>query len=280
MRTWFIEDAGGGCRAFSEVVVLVSESPVESYTARVPLTWDGGESLEEVVCRAVIEMMEKAGVSRNDQLLVCSGNIFHGLHAWLTENNYNWEYARMDGLAHDIAEDAFYSQILKAGFPPHIKLAERNYRDFYRVLEKWIMEDESRLSYLKDRLVRQKPVETRYVLKGNGARKLRCCGCKKNILPYTPVVEFKARQDGKRVRKCYHPDCSPVTPMKNKLKAATGKVNGTVREGLMAICRKETSCGICNLNIAPDSQAFYVYLDGKLVVCHPGCASVEYKQET
>jgi hypothetical protein len=278
LRTWFIEDAGGGCRAFSEVVVLVSEDPVESYTAQIPLTWNGGESLEEVACRAVAEMMEKAGVKVDDHILVCSGNIFHGLHAWLTEHKYNWEFARMDGLAHDIAEDAFYRQIVKAGFPPHIKLTERNYRDFYRVVEKWITEDESRHSYMKDRLVRQKPVETRYVLKANSARKLRCCGCNKNIMPYSPVVEFKARLDGKKVRKCYHPECSPVTPLKNKLPAASGKINGALLEGLLSFCRKETNCGICSLNIIPDSLAFYAYRDGKLLICHPGCVSAEYKR--
>lgn len=271
MRTWYIEDAGGGCRAFSEVVVLVSENPEEAHTSKIPLTWSGGESLEEMVCRTMIGLMEKAGVTREDHILVCSGNIFHGLHAWLTEKNYNWEFARMDGLAHDIAEMEFYNQILKAGFPPHIKLTDRNYRDFYRVVEKWIMEDESRHSFFKDRVVRQKPVETRYVLKANGVRKQRCSCCRKSILPYTPMVEFKARQEGKKIRKYYHPECSPVTPLKNKLKTALGVMGGKKIEGVVSPCRNEMSCAVCGEIITPGSDTFFSYPSGKLTACHTGC---------
>lgn len=271
MRTWFIEDAGGGCRAFSEVVVLVSEKPRETYTAKIPLTWSGGESLEEIVCRTVVGMMEKAGVTTDDQVLVCSGNIFHGLHAWLKENGYNWEFARMEGLAHDHAENEFNRQIVQAGFPPHIKLMDRNYRDFYRLVEKWVLEKESRHCYMKDRSVRQKPVEARYVLKGNNARTLRCSGCQKKILPYTPVVEFKLRQTGKRIRKNYHPECSPVTPFKNKLKRARAEIDGTVIEGLLAPCRKETVCPVCNGEVTTGEQIFYGYRDNRLISGHLNC---------
>lgn len=271
MKTWFIEDAGGGCRAFSEVVVLVSERPKETYTAKIPLTWSGGESLEEVVCKKIVDLMDKAGVTKEDKVLVCSGNIFHGLHAWLKENEYNWEFAKMEGLAHNIAEEEFNKQIVKAGFPSHIKLLDRNYRDFYRLVEKWVMEQKAGQRYMKDRLVRQKPVETRYILKANHARTLRCSGCQKKILPYTPVVEFKVRQDGKRIKKNYHPDCSPVTPFKNKLKKMTGKINATAIEGLVAPCRKEAVCPVCNGQLTPGEEAFYGYLDTKLLTGHKNC---------
>ena len=120
MRQWYVEDAGGGCRAFSEIVVLVSEDPREIYWSAVPLTWSDNLSLEEVVCQQVITLMSQAGVTKEDQILVCSGNIFFGFHRWLNDHNYLWETAKMDGLAHEVAESLFSAQINAAGFPEEI----------------------------------------------------------------------------------------------------------------------------------------------------------------
>ena len=135
MKTWYVEDAGGGCLAFSEVLVLVCENPQEIYTARVPLTWEDDLTLEQMVSRLVIKMMEEAGVTKNDQLLVCSGNIFNDFHQWLTEEGYQWNYHKMDGLAHEVAEQTFYQQILDAGFPAFVHPSPGNYRLYYSFVE-------------------------------------------------------------------------------------------------------------------------------------------------
>ncbi|WP_194174930.1 hypothetical protein [Desulfofundulus thermobenzoicus] len=271
MKVWFVEDAGGGCRAFSEVVVLVCENPLKKYVARVPLTWNTRESLEEVVLRLMIDLMYRAGVSREDRILVCSGNIFHAFHRWLTEKGYNWEYARMEGLAHDIAEDEFQRQITAAGFPRQIHLVERNYRDFYRQVEKWVMQQPEPQRFLKDREVRQKPVETRYTLKSNYARTRRCSTCRKPILPFTPMVEYRATREGKRIRHYYHPSCSPVRPLKNKLLTGSAQwADGEVR-GIIIPCRVDSPCHWCDRIIPAGETAFYGYAGDKLLTGHMDC---------
>jgi hypothetical protein len=271
MRQWYVEDAGGGCRAFSEVVVLVSELPREIYWSTIPLTWSNNQSLEEIVCQNVIELMAKAGVSIEDQILVCSGNIFFGYHHWLNDHDYTWSTVKMDGLAHEVAEGIFQHQIVAAGFPADIKLVNRNYRVFYRAVEDWVMEKPSRQRYLKDRRVREKPVETRYLSKGNGARVRKCSCCWGKILPFTPVVEYTHRENGKRIHRYYHLRCSPVKPLKSRLVEHTVRWQNETITGVLLAARPETCCTVCNELLQPGEPVFYGYHLGKLFCGHPGC---------
>lgn len=271
MRTWYIEDAGGGCQAFSEVLVLVSEEPREVYTAKLPITWDEEVGMEEMACRLVIELMEQAGVTKTDRVLVCSGNIFHTLHQWLEKEGYNWEAAKMDGLAHQSAEDAFHLQLVEAGVPKIFRLEERDYRTFYRQVEKWVREQPHPNMYWKDRDARQKPAEARYRLRNTFSRPRRCRKCKKPVRPYSPLVEHRVRQKGKKYRHYYHPQCSPVEPLKGRLVFATASFEGNQVEGLILPLREETPCPVCGNSMAAGERIFYGYLDNTLVFGHRDC---------
>lgn len=276
MRTWYIEDAGGGCRAFSEVLVLVSEEPLEIYSATVPLTWEEKISLEEMACRLVIDMMKKARVSKQDKILVCSGNIFHTLHRWLEEENYNWSTAKMDGLAHEVAEDVFYRQLIKEGVPKEYRLTGRDYSSFYRNIENWVKEQPNSHCYWKDREARRKPAELRYKLKHTLRHKRFCRSCHRVILPYSPVVEHRFRQQGKRYRHFYHPHCSPFIPLVGQLNYATGRFQGQAIEGLIIpFPEKESSpCPHCGQPLVPGQPTFYGYAGKQLVYGHTRCLGV------
>lgn len=276
MRTWYIEDAGGGCRAFSEVLVLVSEKPREIYTALVPLTWQTGQTLEEVVLELVLDMMTRAGVTREDQILVCSGNIFHDLHRYLQENHYNWSTARMEGLAHEIAEQVFFEQIVQAGFPSYIKLNSRNYREFYQMVERWVLENKSRLQYLKDRLVRQKPIGNKYCYKANRSRPRHCSRCHNAILPFTPMVECRINSRGKKIHRYYHPACSPVQPLKNKLVTMEATLHGHPLCGVITRSNREERCALCQLPIPAGQTAFFGYHNEQLLTVHLSCLNVNH----
>lgn len=272
LKEWQVEDAGGGCRAFSEVLVLVCEQTGEIYSSHLPLTWNDGASLEEKACLLLVEMMKRAGVSREDSLKVCSGNIFHAFHNWLTENGYNWEKARIDGLAHEAAEELFRRQVLEAGFPLDVSLVERNYRDYYRAIEEWVKKDQCRHVFLKDFAVRRKPAETRYILKGNGGHTHRCLQCRQKIMPYTPVVVYRARENGRRVRRYYHPGCTPVEPLKSTLETLTIQWNASPLEGVILNCNQEACiCTVCRQPVEPGHRAFYGYLNGQVIAGHPAC---------
>ncbi|MEW5952790.1 MAG: hypothetical protein AB1815_03390 [Bacillota bacterium] len=271
MKQWYVEDAGGGCRAFSEIVVLVSEEPREIYWSAIPLTWSNNFSLEEIVCQQVLDLMARAGVSKKDHLFVCSGNIFSGFHRWLNEHHYHWETVKMDGLAHEVAENIFSAQINEAGFPLDIQLVDRNYRNFYQAIESWVMENPARHCYLKDRQVRQKPVETRYVIKSNGSRTQKCDQCRGKIMPFTPVVEYRHRENGKRIRRFYHLSCSPVEPLKNRLSEHTVCRHNENVTGVLTGVRTGARCAVCNELMQPGETAFYGYQAGKLFCGHPGC---------
>jgi len=268
---WYIEDAGGGCRSFSEVLVLVSEDPQRIYKSFLPLTWDNKLSLEEMARQKVLEMMQKAGVKRDDHLYVCPGNIFFGLHKWLTENGYHWETTKMDGLAHDVAEQTFQQQIISAGFPADIRLEERNYRDYYRQIDAWIKEDPSRIQYAKDIKVRCKPASLRYILKGNAGSTRTCSHCRKKILPYNPIIQFRYREFGKKKSHYYHPECSPVKPHKNKLQQAHIKWQDEALHGVIIPARENLPCLICNQEIPAGTKAVHVRRDKELIFGHPDC---------
>lgn len=274
MRTWYIEDAGGGCRAFSEVLVLVSEKPQKIYTARMPLTWKEEISMEEIACRLVINMMKKAGVTKNDRVLVCPGNIFHTLHQWLENNGYNWSTAKMDGLAHDAAEEAFYQQLVESGVPGEYKLQGRDYRTFYRQVEEWVKQQPDPSKYWKDREARKKPAEARYRLKNTFGRPRKCRKCGKKIKPYSPMVEHRVRKNGRKYRRYFHPRCSPVEPMKGKLDYAVVKFDDKTITGLVLPCGEETTCSLCGEPIKPGNKTFYGYMGEKLVYGHMDCFEI------
>ncbi|AGL02619.1 hypothetical protein [Desulfoscipio gibsoniae] len=271
MLQWYIEDAGGGCRAFSEVLVLVCEQPRLIYQRFLPLTWDNKMSMEEIACRKVLEMMREAGVKRDDYLYVCSGNIFFGLHKWLTENGYHWETAKMEGLAHEVAENTFQQQIISAGFPAEIRLEERNYRDYYRQVDAWIKENATRIQYIKDMKVRCKPARLRYLLKGNAGSARTCSHCRKKILPYSPMVQYRFREFGKKKSRYYHPDCSPVKPHKNKLQQARIDWQGEVLNGVILPTRETQPCKICGQDVPTGTKAVHARRDRELIFGHPNC---------
>lgn len=264
MKTWYIEDAGGGCRAFSEVLVLVCEEPQMVFSSQMPLTWEESVTMEQMATRIVKKMMQDAGVTRQDYLLVCSGNIFHDLHRWLTEEEYRWDYHKMDGLAHQIAEEGFYQQMLEAGFPAFVRPSDHNYRLFYSFVEHWVAQHPDRQKHLKDRSCRAKPLEQHYILRSNGHRRQFCQKCRQVIEPYLPLVEYQFKQNGARRRCYYHPECSPVAPGKIKLKTLKLSYQGAEVEAAVKSTRREgMACSVCGNPLIPDAEALHWYDSSK-----------------
>jgi len=272
VKVWYVEDAGGGCRAFSEVLVLVCENPEEIYTSQIPLTWEVDLTCEQMATQLVVKMMQAAKVTKDDQLFVCSGNIFNDFHRWLTEEGYSWEYHKMDGLAHHTAEQAFYQQILDAGFPSFVHPTDGNYRLFYAFVDTWLAQDPTRNQYLKDRPKRSKPIEQNYTLKSNNQRKRICNQCKQSIRAYDPIVEYQFKQNGSRLRWHFHPDCSPVVPGKIKLKTMTIQVQENEVTGVIRSYKdKNLACFVCNKTLEPGEEIFIGYLNESLLQGHQTC---------
>ncbi|GAB6158062.1 hypothetical protein JCM39194_12620 [Desulfotomaculum varum] len=272
MKTWYVEDAGGGCRAFGEVLVLVCEETNEVYATRVPATWSNKMGWEELVCRLMIDLMAAAGAGPDDRYLVCSGNIFHTYHRWLTEHGYNWSTHKMDGLAHEAAENEFHRMVVEAGFPAHIKLVDRDYRSYYNEIEKWVASDPARQQlYWKDREVRKKPAQPRYVLKSTLGRARTCRHCRQAIPPFSPAVELKYRQNGRKFRYFFHPDCSPVQPLQSQLEQLAVPWQGGQLTGILVPCQDQVHCVLCGRPLAPGEQTFYAYAGNRLLAGHPAC---------
>lgn len=272
MKEWYVEDAGGGCRAFSEILVLVCEDPEEIYTSQMPLTWETDLTWEQMATQLIIKMMDTAKVTKEDRLYVCSGNIFHDFHRFLTEAGYTWECHKMDGLAHQVAEQAFYQQILNAGFPSFVRPSDVNYRLFYAFVEKWLAQDPARNRYLKDRPKRTKPIEQFYTLKASSRRARFCHQCQQPIRPFDPIVEYRSKQNGRRMYWYYHPDCSPVAPGKNKLQTALLFIEGQEITGIIRIAKDSNLiCSFCQKNVATGEAIFAGYLHEKLVQGHLTC---------
>ncbi|WP_459908958.1 hypothetical protein [Desulfotomaculum defluvii] len=272
LKTWYVEDAGGGCQAFGEVVVLVCEETGEIFSARVPVTWTNKMGWEELVCNLLLELMEKAGATKDDEYLVCSGNIFHTYHKWLTEQEYKWQTHKMDGLAHDAAENEFHRMVVETGFPIDIKLENRDYRTYYNAIEKWISSNpERKKRYWKDREVRKKPAVPRYVLKSTMNRARTCQHCNKPIPPFSPAVELKHRIEGRKIRYFYHPACSPVEPLKSQLNQLEVSWRGGKLTGILVPCPEAVHCSICGQPVEPGQRTFYAYDNDQLVCCHPTC---------
>ncbi len=273
MTYWYIEDAGGGCRAFSEVLVLVSENPVRIHRRTLPLTWESSITVEEMVFKKVMEMLNEAGVTKEDYLYVCSSNLFYHLHKWLTDNGYRWETAKMDGLAHEVAERYFQEQIVQAGFPAQIRLEERNYREFYGFVDAWIKEDLSRSRFIKDMRVRCKPAQFKYILRANTGHVRKCSRCRGKIQPFTPMVQYRYREQGKKKSRYYHPGCTPVKPHKNKLEPVELTWRNKNITGVMLANKEIKPCLICKREIAAGEKAVHAFCDQEFIFGHRDCFS-------
>ncbi len=271
MKTWYIEDAGGGCKAFSEVIVLVCEEPQEIYKVQIPLFWKGKESLEQKVLQVALEIMQKAGVQKSDQLLVCSGNIFSALHEWLTQNQYTWETTKMEGLAHYTAEEGFQQQLVQAGFPPYLKLAGREYREFYQIIEAWVRSSPQRSIYWKNQQIRRRERKNKYTLKASGYHAVHCAKCHQTILPYTPMIEIHYRQNGKKIQKHYHLQCTPEKPKKFNLITANMLLEEGEFTAVQGKNRNIESCYFCHQLLMKGEIAFFGYLKQELIAIHPAC---------
>lgn len=273
MTYWYIEDAGGGCRAFSEVLVLVSEHPRRIHQRLLPLTWENSISVEEMVFKKVLEMIHEAGVTKEDFLYVCSSNLFYNLHKWLTDNGYHWEMAKMDGLAHEVAERSFQEQIVEAGFPSDIQLEERNYREFYRFVDAWIKEDSSRNRFIKDMRVRCKPAQFKYILRANTGHVRKCSRCREKIQPYTPMVQYRYREQGKKKSRYYHPGCTPVKPHKNKLEPVNIIWKEEALTGAVLPNKETKPCLVCQREIPAGDKAVHAFLGKEFIFGHRDCFS-------
>jgi hypothetical protein len=276
LKEWHVEDAGGGCKAFSEILVLVCEETRELFATALPLTWDDGYSFEEKACSQLTGLMEKARVQKSDHLVVCSGNIFNSYHNWLNENGYSWDIGKIDGLAHDLAEYLFHTQAIEAGFPPELQLVERNYREYYSLIEKWVGAEPERQIFWKDREVRRKPAQTRYILKCNSGHSRSCQQCRQKIRPYAPIVVYRYRENGRRIKKYYHPACTPVTPLKSTLETLVVNWDSTKVEGVILITKEEKrTCSICGQTVDPGEHTFYGYINDQVITGHPACFKKE-----
>lgn len=126
--------------------------------------------------------------------------------------------------------------------------------------------------YWKDREVRRKPAELRFKLKNTYAQKRFCRSCRRIILPYSPVVEHRFRDQGKRYRHYYHPHCSPFIPLAGQLDYATGWLKGHSIDGLIIPFAGENApCPLCGQPLMAGQPTFYGYTNNQLVYGHPQC---------
>ena len=88
------------------------------------------------------------------------------------------------------------------------------------------------------------------------------------------MVFYRYRENGRRIRKYYHPQCSPVTPLKSTLETVAFKLDATVVEGVILAARETSAgCPLCGQPLEAGTKAFYGYINDRLIAGHLACFS-------
>jgi hypothetical protein len=89
----------------------------------------------------LIEALNKLGVSKQEEIYMCTGNIFDEARVYLRENQYNLIDSKIEGYLQDKVEDTYLNHIIEEyGVPDKLLTRESGKNRFFKLFN-WIGKD-------------------------------------------------------------------------------------------------------------------------------------------
>jgi len=140
-----IDDAGSGSLIGGTGIGLMRTETKEYIFRIIPLRLFQDPHFREkkyqhYVIKIVRSAFSKLGVSKAEPIRVCRGYIFDELRKWLTEQEYNWESTKIEGLLQHEVEKSFSKYVICLGLPQNFVQHAKYAFGFHRLL-KWVFAD-------------------------------------------------------------------------------------------------------------------------------------------
>jgi hypothetical protein len=136
-----IDDAGGGCFIGPEVLVIHRLETKEAWHLIIPQQIiERVEYGTKLLKRAFLEL----GISNEEPVRLCRGEIFDPFQKYLEEQDYQVERQKVSSATDAIAEAKFLEILHSYGFPKELVLEQRNYYQFYEMVAFWYYSKKNR----------------------------------------------------------------------------------------------------------------------------------------
>jgi hypothetical protein len=140
-----IDDSGSGSPVGSVGIGVLRSQTDEYYFELIPVSYfqggkAGAKEYRKQVLPIVARAFERLGVSRNEPIEVCRGDIFTTLKIWLTECGYSWGEAKIEGRLQELVEDSYSNYLVQLGVPRQVIDTSDDYKSLNKKLELWVGE--------------------------------------------------------------------------------------------------------------------------------------------
>ena len=145
-----VDDAGWGDLVGGCVIVARRVETGEHYVGEIPVEFFQGELFRkkeylDEAAKIVEEAMRSLGVSREEEVRICTGYILSKARKRLSEKGYNVKPTKITGETQRLAEQMFLRSLRRLG----LILDEENPKRRFQSLLEWVSEDPARERYVK-----------------------------------------------------------------------------------------------------------------------------------
>jgi len=143
-----IDDSGSGSLIGGTGIGILNTDTNEYYFDIIPLKYYQTELYQKKLYQDyVIEIVKKGfsklNVTKKDTIQVCQSYVFDKLRHWLTDNEYNWSNAKIEGPLQYKVEESFTHYVINLGLPRDFVKHARFAFGFHRLL-KWVFADKEK----------------------------------------------------------------------------------------------------------------------------------------
>ncbi|MCD6444690.1 hypothetical protein J7L70_06790 [Candidatus Bathyarchaeota archaeon] len=145
-----VDDAGWGDLVGGCVIVARRVETGEHYVGEIPVEFFQGELFRrkkylDEAAKIVEDAMRSLGVSREEEVRICTGYVLSKARKRLSERGYNVKPTKITGETQRLAEQTFLKSLRKLG----LILDEEKPKRRFRSLLEWVSEDPAREKYVK-----------------------------------------------------------------------------------------------------------------------------------
>ena len=141
----YIDDAGSGSLIGGTGIGILNTKNNKYYFDIIPLKYYQTElfqkkAYQDFVIEIVKKGFQEVKARQDDIIEICQGYMFDKLRLWLTEQGYQWNNTKIEGLLQERVEDSFNQYVISLGLPKDFVKHARYAFGFHRLL-KWVFAD-------------------------------------------------------------------------------------------------------------------------------------------
>ncbi len=204
-----IDDAGNGAVLGGEVIGALRVETGEYVSKVLPLTAYAFFEIPRVHAakRAVLKLLDHLNPGHEEEILICTGDIFKETKTYLSEHGINWREEKITGTLQELVEASFFNSLRSYGLPERFRAFHNNYPRFHNLVFNWVCQDLARRAkYCKPLRLNSSLVARAKIYKTLPQKTYTCGLCQQPIAPDCEAVVDKHEEQPLY----FHPECFPA----------------------------------------------------------------------